>query len=220
MKRQATFRRDRRGRHTKRKRFTTPQRGVTNRAILKSTGYVDRAVSNYTFDTTGSLSLIPTIAQGTSKITRVGQKVKLDSVQIRGIASSNSATILATGAMMIVHDRRPKGALPLVTAILTSVSPAAHLNDDNSHRFQIVRRWDYEFIGNNTADGSGKNYYTVNHFIPMNIPVRYNGTGTTGLISTIDEGALYLLQVGNQVTGTTAAATALSFRTRFTDVLG
>jgi hypothetical protein len=50
-----------------------------------------------------------------------------------------------------------------------------------------------------------------------NLPVVYKAA-TTGAINDIEEGALYLVTVGNIAAGTAAANTSSAFRLRFKDV--
>jgi len=57
------------------------------------TGFVDTAATVYPADTTGGVALIATIPQGTSVNQRVGKKIKLKSLQIRGFMASNATAI-------------------------------------------------------------------------------------------------------------------------------
>lgn len=183
-----------------------------------ASGYVDVASANYAFDTTGSITLLNTVTQGTAVTQRVGKKIKLKSLQCRGLMTNNSAATWNDVAFLIVYDRRPRGALPAITDILTSVSARAMNNDNFSGRFQILKRSDEMLIGNATAltECTAK---SVDFYMELKAPTVYEAAGT-GAINDIEQGALYLVTVGNAAAGTGAAVLTCGFRLRFTDILG
>lgn len=187
----------------------------------KSTGFVDLASTTYNMDTTGSITLLATIPQGASVNSRIGKKITLTSIQMRGNAYSGTTTLTAEGAVLIVYDRRPTGTLPAITDILVSASSRAFNNDDNAGRFKILRRYDNNFIGNtNTAGQStSKTMYDMDDYIKLNKPAVFKSVGT-GVIGDIEQGALYLVTVGTNVAGTTAPILSAGFRVRFKDVQG
>lgn len=190
---------------------------LSGRTVMsKETGFLDVAAATYVYDTTGSIALLNTIAQGVTVNQRVGKKIIMKSIQIRGNHYAGASGTVAEGAMLIVYDKRPTGALPAITDILNSVSPNAFNNDANSGRFRIVRRRDLTFTGNSTTPATGNEYFDASDFIKLNLPVTYKAAGT-GAIADIEEGALYVVTVGDKVAGATAGGAALGFRTRFLD---
>lgn len=195
------------------------RRGVAS----KETGYVDLAFATYNLDTTGSIALVATIAQGASVNQRVGKKIMLKSLQVRGYLQNGAASYFNDCAVILVYDRRPTGSLPAITDVLVTANSSAFNNDANSGRFKIIRRWDFELIGNVTGtlatqqltDCTAK---TADDFVKLKgLPTVFKAAGT-GAIGDIEEGALYVITVGNNVAGTTAAQANLAFRTRFVDV--
>lgn len=199
--------------------FVVRQPRLTYRPV-KETGYVDVASANYNFDTTGSIVLLNTVAQGASVTQRVGKKITMKSIMFRGSMQNLSTAATNDVAFLIVYDKRPTGALPAITDILTSVSPAAMNNDANAGRFQILKRVDEVLLGNSAAAAN----YTDSMFkgcdFWLNLasrPVVYKAAGT-GAIADIEEGALYLVTVGGAAAGTAAAILSGSFRTRFLDI--
>jgi len=121
---------------------------------------------------------------------------------------------------MLVYDRRPTGALPVITDILVTASPQSFLNDTNSGRFNILRRWDWTFVGNNTTAGqsTAKTSYIFNEFVNLRGKKGIFKAAGTGAIGDIEQGAIYLVTVGNAAAGTTDADLAVGIRTRFIDV--
>lgn len=180
--------------------------------------YVDLAAAVYAIDTTGSVTLINTVAQGTSVNQRVGKKYFMKSVQIRGTMYNNTAGVLNNAVCLLVYDKKPTGSLPAITDILVSASPTAFNNDNNTDRFRILRRWDEVLIGAPSAttgtEASAKNF---DAYVKLNKPVICKAAGT-GAIADIEEGALYFVTCGTNAAGTSAAATACGFRVRFSDM--
>lgn len=197
------------------------QRQAVARAVAKkSAGYVDLANAPYNNDTTGSIALIATIAQGAAVTQRIGKKAVYKSLQMRGFIQSNANTTVADAAILIVYDREPTNTLPAITDILNTASAASFLNDVNSDRFKIVRRFDYTLTGNSTTPATGNEAHSVDEYIDLKgMPVQFKAAAT-GAIGDLAIGALYVVTVGNQVAGLTAAQSALGFRTRFYDVDG
>lgn len=197
---------------------------LSGRVMSKETGYVDVAAAAYAIDTTGTVTLLNTIAQGTTVNQRVGKKVVLKGLQCRGRMDANSTASINDTAYMIVYDKRPTGALPAVTDILVSAAATSMNNDANSGRFRILKRVDGLLIGNPSLTGVVANALTDLTSCPADwwldlksLPTTYKAAAT-GAIADIEEGALYLVTVGSQAAGTTAASLGVGFRLRFLDI--
>lgn len=186
-------------------------------AQAKETGYVDLA-QNYDFDTTGDIFLLNTIAQGTSVNQRVGKKVMMKSLQLRGYVFNNSAALYNDCALLVVYDRRPTGSLPAITDILVSANAISLNNDNNSGRFKILKRCDFELVGApSVTTGTEASAATADFYLSLrDLPTVYK-SAATGAIADIEEGALYLVTVGINAAGTSAAAGVLNCRVRFYD---
>jgi len=202
-------------------RWNAMRKGLNRRGVAsRETGFVDVAAAAYNMDTTGSIVLLNTIPQGASVSQRVGKKVLLKSLQCRGSVAANGTAILNDVAFMIVYDRRPTGSLPAITDILVSASSTAFNNDANSGRFQILKREDYTLTGNplNATTITERTVVEGSFFLGLkDMPTVFKAAGT-GAIGDIEQGALYLLTVGNVAAGTAAATATLAFRVRFMDV--
>lgn len=184
------------------------------------TGFVDIASASYAVDTTGSVTLLNTVAQGAGVSQRVGKKIVLKSLQGRGLMQNGSTGTANDVAFLIVYDKRPTGALPAVTDILALSSSQAMNNDANGGRFSILKRVDTYLVGNLTA---AANYTEIavrdcDFFLPLKgLPTVYKAAAT-GAIGDIEEGALYLVTIGGTAAGTGAASLSLTMRMRFVDV--
>lgn len=194
-------------------------KAVVHAEAKKNAGYVDLAYGTYALDTTGTIALVATIAQGAGVQQRIGKKASYKSVQVRGICYSGTGTTVADSSVMLVYDREPAGALPAITDILNTATSQSFLNDVNSKRFRIMRRWDFAFAGASGTPTSAS-VHQVDEWIDMkNLPVQFKAAAT-GAIGDIAAGALYIVTVGNTAAGATAPIGNLGFRTRFTDEQG
>lgn len=193
-------------------------RYLNRRGVSKETGYVDLAAANYAFDTTGTIVLAATVAQGASVNQRIGKKIVWKSIQCRGTGFSGTTTVASDTAFLVVYDRRPTGALPAITDILVTASSTSMNNDVNSGRFSILKRIDQQFIGNITAPATGKEAFTFDFFLDLKMRPGVFKAAASGAIGDIEEGAIYLVSVGSVAAGTTAPTLNAGFRTRFIDV--
>lgn len=192
--------------------------GQLVRQAPQEVNFVDLGVGNYAMDTTGTVTLINTIPQGASQNQRIGKRCYLKSLLIRGFAFANTTGVINDVVHMIIYDKRPTGSLPAITDILTSTNSVSFMNDTNTNRFEVIRRSDNILIGSSTAPmATGREALTVDQFIPLKKRPMIFAAAGTGAIGDIEEGALYLVTVGNNPPGTTAATLSVAFRTRFTE---
>lgn len=201
----------------KKARKTPSSKYMRSTFARRESGYVDLAVANYPMDTTGSVTLIATIAQGVTVNQRVGKKALIKSIQCRGQAYAGTTATLNDCAYLIVYDKRPTGALPVVTDILVSAAANAMNNDNNSGRFRVLKRVDFRLVGNSTTPTVDAVSADADFYLPVNKVEVFKAAGT-GAIADIEEGAIYLVTVGNQAAGNTAAILSVAFRTRFIDI--
>lgn len=186
-------------------------------ANAKETGFVDVAAAAYAFDTTGSIVLLNTVAQGTSVNQRVGKKIMLKSVQCHGQVLNSSTAVTNDICILIVYDKRPVGALPAITDILNTANSSSFNNDANSGRFRILKRWDMVLVGNTTTPQTGREAEEADFYLNLrDLPTTFKAAGT-GAIGDQEEGSLILVTVGSVAAGTAAAAASLGFRLRFVD---
>lgn len=187
------------------------------RASPQEVNYVDLGQANYGFNSTGTITLLATIAQGASVNQRIGKRAYYKSLLIRGWIQNLSAAIFNNVTILIIYDKRPTGALPAITDVLTFAFPTAFMNDNNTSRFEVIRRMDYTLIGNTATPSTGEEVKSIDEYIKLNRrPIIFESAGT-GAIGDIDSGALYMITLGNTASGTAAATSTLNFRTRFTE---
>jgi hypothetical protein len=170
---------------------------------------IDQAPATYAADTTGAITLINGVAQGTDFTQRVGRKFTMKSILLRGTAQVGATATSAAWRIMIVYDKQANAAAPLITDILTNVSINGMQNLTNRDRFIVYldkAGW---------VEATDKQIQPVKWYKRCRLETINGGTGAT--IGSIASGALYLLTMGNVVAGATAARINLEIRVRFTD---
>lgn len=186
------------------------------RANPGETGYVDTTYGAIAVNTTGSVTLLATIVQGAGTSQRVGKKIFYKSIQWRLQLAAETTSTVSNNAWIIVYDKRPTGALPVIADFMNSGNPIALNNDDNSGRFQIVHRKDYVLVGNITTPATGLEIISDTGFIKFRREVVYKAAAT-GAIGDIEQGALYLVLIGSIAAGTADSSFNGGFRIRFTE---
>lgn len=185
--------------------------------LARELGYVDIVSASYPLNTTGAVTLLNTVAQGAAVTQRIGKKIALKGLQCRGSIQSDSTTTFTDVAYMIVYDKRPTGALPTITDILVSISPNAMNNDANAGRFSILKRVDDVLIGNSTnlTDSTIK---SADWWLDLKGRETVYKAAATGAIGDIEQGALYLVTLGDTAAGTADGFLVAGFRLRFQDI--
>lgn len=187
-----------------------------------SANYKDLAATNYVMDTTGTITLIATVAQGAGYDARVGKKIAWKSIQVRGYVIGGSTCVVGQGALILVYDRRPTGVLPAITDVLVSADSRSYTNTVNEGRFEILYRKMFNVAGNDTTAGqqAGTSMFNVDDYIKLRGRKCVFKAAATGQIGDIEQGALYAITVGNQAAGNTAVDANIGYRVRFWDIMG
>lgn len=170
---------------------------------------------SYVFDTTGTMRSLPrTLSPGTNSSSRT-DKIKLHGVQIRALIQPNSTAILNNISVFLVYDRRPaldsSGTnITVVTDIVSNITAGMWLPNENGiKRFRILRRWDFLLLGNQVGTVgnvlnrplTGSEGYMLNEYVSLGLHTSYRDSGSDPI-----SGDLYVVTVGNNAAGTTAAA--------------
>jgi len=111
---------------------------------------------------TGQISVVNAIQLGTDIGQRIGRKVMIKSVYVRGFVgveqaigtNDNVQTPPQLCRMIILVDQQPNGAVPAATDILVSAHACSQLNLANRDRFKILADKTYDldmYINHNGA---------------------------------------------------------------------
>lgn len=194
---------------------------------------------NYTtshMDNVGNFNLLNGLAKGTDVYNRIGRRIKMIRLNIRGYLFWNNNGAVPGADMMrafLVYDREPNAAAPVIGDVLqgtdatgaTSSSSIAHMNLNNADRFLILKEWLFSQSAATNLIAAGPNgpqavptmtELPFKYSKKLNLDVRYNA-GTAGTIADITTGALYFVTYGIQTNANHQYDVAFSSRVRFTD---
>lgn len=141
-------------------------------------------------------------------IHRMGDQIKMLSVQIKGSLSNNDSSTRNV-RMILFYDKQANGAAPAQADILTGNGYAGALRDpDWRGRYIVLKDWFFDLAPKDVDDKGSR---IINYFKRINLKTQYNGTGAT--ITSIDKGSLYLyIQSSDSADG---ISVALNTRVRY-----
>lgn len=191
----------------------------------------DLAAATYNVSTTGSITLLANPTLGSDFNNRIGRKIVLKSVYIRGFVRtepslSNPAAFSQSQLvrMVILADLQPNGAAPALTDIFVEAHSASQLNLNNRDRFKVYcdKQWVLDpYLSVTTATQAqafaSNQVKPVKKYKKLNLETIYGAT-SGGTIADINSGALYMVWLGNVASGTNTDANAVvSTRVRYVD---
>lgn len=189
----------------------TASRGY--RLNTKERKVYDNASSSIQVNSTGTFLLLACPTPGTDMNGRIGRKIVLKSLYVRGFVCTESSRntsiddviVPSTHCRMIIFvDCQPNGAAPAVTDLLVEATTSSQLNLNNRDRFKVLCDKQYAFdplYFNNNATfamaSASRQIYNVKKYKKLNIETIFNA-GSAGTIADITSGALYMFWLGNQ----------------------
>lgn len=204
------------------KRYSKIPRTIVS-SNRREANFTDLGTQTFTVasDLPTQVTLLNIIGQGAASNQRVGKRVALKSLQIRGAVFSSGGTVYEDAAVVVVYDKMPCGTMPVKTDIFTTGDTYGFINDQNSDRFVILKRFDYNLTGNVSGNIDGANSNSIvscDFYLPLKgLPTVYKALGT-GAIGDISTGALYLMFVGKNPAASGSSSATVSCRVRFYDV--
>lgn len=213
--------------HMKRKATTQLQKGNIKRRRRTSAVTVirprvekkgvDQALTTNpvpaTTNTNGAIFVANLIAPGTGSFNRIGRKVHLTSLRVKGTVQHSSTADPTTGnfgsnilRMVVVWDKQPSGVLPAFDTIFgltdqsgneatTYLDPVKY---DNMDRFQVLRDVKIPFVP--TAQGGvggTTNFFralaSFDEYIKLGRETVYSGQTSPATIADISSGGLYVV---------------------------
>lgn len=169
--------------------------------------WVDYASHADELDTTGTITLVNGVAEGTGADQRVGRVVFNKAYSVLGkVSYEGSATTQSQGVRIaLVWDKFPGGDLPTILDIYDSVNAKSFTKLDSRARFTVLKDVTWALSAHNTTSSTlmysgGPTAYLVD--FTVNLGDRrtiYSGTGAT--VGSIQTGALYMLTMGDEAQG-------------------
>jgi len=199
---------------------------------------IDIPEADYTYRATptNGIFLLNGIQTGSGFFNRVGARVEMKNLHMRGSIRNTATSVSGFGRIMIVYDRQPVGALPNIVDIIQSrdqlgaatISGSSEINLDNRDRFIILRDYETYFPPVTNTAGvltNGPNFPGEDNRLDVNVFLKLKGLGvhfkssTVGgvTITDIATGALYACFVCDAAALDNTWKFTGSFRLRYDD---
>lgn len=169
---------------------------------------------------TGTINLVNGIAQGAGNSQRVGFKVTMTSISVKGnFLSTSAANPNGACRIKLVYDKQTNLALPVATDILVADAVGAPNNLINGDRF--ITLMDQQIHPDAAISTFGGSYcaYDIDFFTKCQLPMVFGGVGAT--VASIETGGLYLLAYYTTCGGAAAPSAIygqnIYVRVRYTD---
>lgn len=189
---------------------------------------IDLGSSIFACSVAGTFSLLNGTVPGTQSYQRVGRKINMTSIQLRGYIGATAFAAPVTSdtevRIMLVYDKQANTAGFAITDLLKSQLNAGTtsslcndmLNLDNRDRFTILKDMTvalaYQNSGAANSTQGSVTVVDVNCYLKCNLETIYN-SGTAGTIGDIQTGSLYLVTIGDVANYSYYCST----RVRYTD---
>jgi len=143
-----------------------------------------------------SLNLVP---QGAEDSERVGRRLLIKSINVRGVARLPETDTTGDGADILrywlIHDKQANGAIPIAGDIMSFVDFNGFNNKDNSLRFRTLATGMVPLnasagFGNGTTNQWGERLQPFTIYRKVSIPIEFSGT--SGAITTIKSNNLFM----------------------------
>lgn len=170
---------------------------------------IDIAGTSYECSTTGSITLINGVATGDDYTNRDGRKITMKSIFVRGHFNVGATPTGGAVRWMVVYDKQPNGAAPVITDIIAGANLAGNQNLNNRARFVVLRDV------TDRVEATARIAVPTQWFKRCALDVTFSGT--TNGIASISTGALWFVTVGTVATGATSPIVNVSTRVRFWD---
>lgn len=193
-----------RGRRPKRKMRSTSV--AATRKLAKSLAILKADDELKYFDQSQSLTPVPagdvgssfvgSIDRGTDPDQRIGRKIAVSSIRVRGTISLGSSAgplyPYSDFRIVVFYDKATKGADPAVTDVMASASVNAHKNLQNENRFTIL--CDQIITGpGRTGNDDGGGHKLVDFYKAFKKPLIVEYSANEGQVSDITTGNINML---------------------------
>jgi len=173
--------------------------------------------------------LVNGITAGTGAGQMVGRRAFMSSILVNYTITANTATVAflntylpGTVRLLLIYDKAPQGAVPLVTDILLASSPDSPMNLNNGDRFVVLMDERHAMGVNELVTGNatysfttGASSVTNSRYLKVGLPLE--GPSTAGGVAGINTGAIYQLCISSNTNAADNNSVAMVIRTRYTD---
>jgi len=198
-----------------RRRTWRDARSTTSRQELKGVDTMVAGlfgeITNTVNDNTDIIAL-NLAAPGNASFNRIGRKMKMMSIRLKGGFQSNTAPTDATSPqysqlvrMTLVYDRQPTGAAPIFSTIFGTTDQAGSelvgfespVRYDNTARFKVIRDWMIDLRPFGVATVGGQVVWTkceFDEYVKLGgLETVFGGQSNPCTVADIANGALFLV---------------------------
>lgn len=140
------------------------------------------------------------IATGTSKTTRIGNRIFLKSLHLKALLRlDNQVTAVPSSDLVRIIvgiDMQANGAMTAATDVLVSATASlSHRNLDQTQRFKILmdKYYTLNVASQNAATSNATSYRFVQKFFSFKEPIQVAYNGTTGDIGEVRSNNLFII---------------------------
>lgn len=177
-----------------------------------------------------NILLLNGLSQGNTNITRIGDNVKITSIQFRGRLTSAIALLGTSRPRVIIFwDKQANGAAPAATdlldnSVITRLTDSPY-NHDYIERFDILYDKTWVIDSNAVADFDPATGTTstvmpksvkINKYKKLQRKVNY-GLGNAGTVADISHNSLYLMLISETATGSNPPTAFMGIRINYRD---
>ena len=185
-------------------------RGAPFRPLSEERGVLDTAFTCSFTNGANQIYYLNATVQGVNFFNRTGNRQINKSLELNIAITPGSAGVITQISYLVVYDRQPNGAAPVIADILTTASPIAFTNQANKDRFKVLCRRRLTILGTSANPADTENYFH-HEYLVMDLESIYNQTnGST--IADCTTGTLLFVAVGDQALGSTDADAAVQSR--------
>ncbi len=143
---------------------------------------------------------ITVIAEGASESQRIGRKITVKSVHIKGTLKLANTGVVAETVdhvkLFLVQDTQTNGSLMTAVQLLETDNYASFRNLANSGRFKILYSKSFNLVSKSGAGDTanvifGEDIRTINCNVRCNIPIEYDNSAATGVVTSVRSNNLY-----------------------------
>ncbi len=175
--------------------FKSKVKSIINQ--VGETKFVDTEINNATAVAgTSTVTFLTGIAQGDDDTQREGNRIKIQSIQIRGLVSADKDAVNGAPCRMILfrNHTRNNGSNPAVTSILEADAYFAYRNKDNNGDFTTI--WDKTFIippSGAAISEAEFNTMDIRYYKRFKKPLNAYYDLTSNVIGAAEKGHLFLM---------------------------
>lgn len=187
--------------------WANPQ--IAETKFIDNTASTTLATAAATFS---SAILLNGCVQGTEAVNRLGRKIVMTSLYLKGTATLQAASTQGGYVrIMVVYDRQANGTAPAITDVLLADSSISPNNLSNRERFVKV-------IDHETQNVSTQGDFAVPFEIyrKLNLETNFN-TGNAGTVGDITTGSLYMFLAQSASIATAGPVVNWRARVKFAD---